>query len=192
MEKWQIELKKSLGSRVQFDPLNLQLYSTAACLYEMTPLAVVVPENTTDISNTLKICNQYGVSILPRGAATSLSGGTVNRAVVLDISKHFKRIDPIKDESVSVECGAILDELQATLLPYSKKIGPDPSSGNICTLGGMLANNSAGPHSLKHGNLNRHVNSVKMVLANGESFQAQNVLLNKIESLAENERYYYN
>ncbi|MCF7921992.1 MAG: FAD-binding protein [Candidatus Marinimicrobia bacterium] len=192
MEKWQVELKKSLGSRVQFDPLDLQLYSTAACLYEMTPLAVVVPENTTDISNTLKICNQYGVSILPRGAATSLSGGTVNRAVVLDISKHFKRIDPIRNESVNVECGVVLDDLQRTLLPYSKKIGPDPSSGNICTLGGMLANNSAGPHSLKHGNLNRHVNSVKMVLANGEAFQAQNVLLNEIESLAEHERTYYN
>ena len=190
-EIWQTELSHSLGSKVSYDPLRLQLYSTAACMYEMTPLAVVVPENAADISKTLQICNKHAVSVLPRGAATSLSGGTVNRAVVIDTTKHFTRIHPIQDETVTVECGVVLDMLQSTLLPHSKKIGPDPSSGNICTLGGMLANNSAGPHSVKHGNLNRHVNRVKMVLANGEEFEARNIRLDEIEQLQHAEKQIY-
>ena len=191
MENWQQELIDKLGSKVKSDPLELQLFSTAACMYEMTPLVAIVPESVTVISQILKICHKHRIPILPRGAATSLSGGTVNRAVVLDISKHFTRIDPLIDNTVSVECGTILDELQSQLLLYSKKIGPDPSSGNICTLGGMLANNSAGPHSIIHGNINRHVNSVKMVLANGEKFEAKNVLLDEIDQLPESHKGYY-
>lgn len=191
MENWQQELIRELGSKVKADPLELQLYSTAACMYEMMPLAVIVPETVEEISRILKICQKYRIPVLPRGAATSLSGGTVNRAVVLDISKHFTRIDPLDDNTVTVECGTVLDTLQSKLLPHSKKIGPDPSSGNICTIGGMLANNSAGPHSMIHGNINGHVNSVKMVLANGEIFEAKNLLLDDIEQLPENQKRFY-
>ncbi len=110
---------------------------------------------------------------------------------MLDISKYFTRIDPLSEDTVTVECGTVLDTLQATLLPHSKKIGPDPSSGNICTLGGMLANNSAGPHSIIHGNINRHVNSIKMILANGQNFEAKNILLDQIELLPEDQKQYY-
>ncbi len=191
MEIWKQELIDELGSKVKSDPLNLQLFSTAACMYEVTPLLAIVPDSTEEISRILHICNNHRIPVLPRGAATSLSGGTVNRAVVLDISKHFKRIDPLMDNTMSVECGAVLDAVQAQLLPHAKKIGPDPSSGNICTLGGMLANNSAGPHSIIHGNINRHVNSIKMVLADGKIFEAKNILLDEIDQLPNPEKGYY-
>ncbi len=189
--KWKNELKEKLGSKVQWDAVTLQLYSTAACFYEISPLAVVIPQNINDIVDVINICREHNVPVLPRGAGSSLSGNSVAEAVVLDLTKYFTNIEILSDDKVKSEVGVVLNHLQDRIKELKKKFAPDPSSGNICVIGGMLGNNSGGPHTLKHGNMYKHVDEVSMVLSNGKIFKARNILLDEINKLDEFHRVYY-
>ncbi|MCK4558458.1 MAG: FAD-dependent oxidoreductase, partial [Calditrichia bacterium] len=184
-EKWQQALLHKLKHKVRWDTITLQLYSTAACIYEITPLAVIIPENEEDILTAINICRHYDIPILPRGAGSSLAGNAVGRAVILDLTHHFQKMEYISDERIKTGVGVILDHLQDFLKPYDKKFGPDPSSGNVCVIGGMLGNNSGGPHTILHGNMFKHVHSITVLLANGERFQAKNIFLDEIDKLDE-------
>ena len=89
---WRTELGAALGSKIRWDDITLNLYRNAACFYDIIPLAVVIPDCVEDITTTVKICSTHHVPVLPRGAGSSLSGNAVGRAVILDMSHHFKRI----------------------------------------------------------------------------------------------------
>lgn len=188
---WRAELNLALGKKIRWDEVTLQLYSNAACFYEITPLAVVIPDCVEDIRNTVKVCSKYEIPVLPRGAGSSLSGNAVGRAVILDMSHHFKDVEVLDGERVRCGVSVVLNQLQELLKPGGKKFGPDPSSGNVCLIGGMLGNNSGGPHTMKHGNMVHHVEEVSMVLANGEIFTARNIPLTEIAALDDLHRPYY-
>jgi len=190
-EEWQQVLSLELGDKVRFDPVTLQLYSTAACIYEITPLAVVIPETIRDIVRTVEICCKYQIPILPRGAGSGLTGSSVGRAVILDLTLHFKSIGKPDGGFVRSDVGVVLNDLQDFLAPFGLKFGPDPSSGNVCVIGGMLGNNAGGPHTLQHGNTNRHVEEINVILANGRIFKAKNITKSEIASLDDFHRPYY-
>ncbi|MCX6134610.1 MAG: anaerobic glycerol-3-phosphate dehydrogenase subunit C [Ignavibacteriales bacterium] len=171
--------------------MTLHLYSTAACFYEVTPLAVVIPETIDDIRTAARICWKHEIPILPRGAGSSLSGNAVGKAVVLDLSHHFKDIELLSGGRVRCGVSVVLNQLQDRLKDQQRKLGPDPSSGNVCVIGGMLGNNSGGPHTIKHGNMVHHVDEISVVLANGQLFKAKNILLADILNLVDSDRHYY-
>jgi FAD/FMN-containing dehydrogenase/ferredoxin len=191
LEKWQQALLHKFMHKVRWDTITLQMYSTAACIYDITPLAVIIPENEEDILTAIDICRQYDIPILPRGAGSSLAGNSVGRAVILDLTHHFKKIENISEDRINTGVGVILNHLQDFLKRQDKKFGPDPSSGNVCVIGGMLGNNSGGPHTILHGNMYKHVHEVTVLLANGRRFQARNISLDQIDSLDEFHRSYY-
>ena len=170
--EWKKELTKKLHKKVSWDVVTLQMYSTAACMYEVTPLAVVIPENINDIVTTVNICREYRVPVLPRGAGSSLPGNSVGEAVILDLTHHFKNIIDSNDNLTKADVGVVLNNLQEKEKERGLKFAPDPSSGNVCVIGGMLGNNSGGPHTIKHGNMYKHVQEVNIVLSNGRIFTA--------------------
>jgi len=188
---WLAELALQLGSKLRWDDVTLQLYSTAACFYEVTPLAVVIPESMNDIRTATRICWKHGVPVLPRGAGTSLSGNAVGNAVILDLSHHFKDIDHLGSDRVRCGVSVVLNQLQNRLLDQNRKFGPDPSSGNVCVIGGMLGNNSGGPHTIKHGSMANHVDEISVVLADGQLLNAKNIPLADVPKLADSDRHYY-
>ena len=188
---WLAELNSALSGKVRWDDVTLQLYSTAACFYEITPLAVVIPHNTDDLVTAIEICAKYKIPILPRGAGSSLSGNAVGESVILELSHHFKEISEIDNEWVRSGVSVVLDNLQKHLKKSGRKFGPDPSSGNVCVIGGMLGNNSGGPHTIKHGSMVNHVQEISVVLANGKLFRAKNIPLDEVAKLPESERSYY-
>jgi len=191
LPSWLAELNSALDGKVRWDDATLQLYSTAACFYKITPLAVVIPHNTDDVVTAVEICAKHRIPILPRGAGSSLSGNAVGEAVILDLSHNFKEISEIDDERVRSGVSVVLDKLQKRLKKSDRKFGPDPSSGNVCVIGGMLANNSGGPHSIKHGSMVNHVEEISVILANGKLFKAKNIPLGEILNLPEQDRQYY-
>jgi FAD/FMN-containing dehydrogenase len=191
MEEWQQTLSINLKHKVRWDTITLQMYSTAACIYEITPLAVIIPESEKDILTAINICRQFDIPILPRGAGSSLAGNAVGRAVILDLTHHFQKKEYISENRIKAGVGVILNHLQDFLKPNDKKFGPDPSSGNVCVIGGMLGNNSGGPHTILHGNMYKHVHEVTVLLANGKSFQAKNISLDQIDLLDEFHQPYY-
>ena len=109
--------------------------------------------------------------VLPRGAATSLSGQTVGEALILDLSKYLNRIGIVDRDrmTVRVEPGVVLDRLNAHLRPLGLMFGPDVSTSDRATIGGMIGNNSAGARSLRYGKTVDHVRSLDVVLDDGDA-----------------------
>lgn len=156
-------------AEVAFDHGTRLLYATDASLYQVEPLGVVVPRTADDVVAAVRIAAEEGVAILPRGAATSLSGQTVGPAVILDFSKYLNRIGVVDRDrmTVRVEPGVVLDRLNAHLKPLGLMFGPDVSTSDRATLGGMIGNNSAGARSLRFGKTVDHVHAVEVVLSDG-------------------------
>jgi len=162
-------LRRETTSEVRFDELGRWLYATDASLYQIEPIGVVLPRTVEDLAGAIRISAELGVPVVPRGAATSLSGQTIGEGLVLDLSKYLNRIG-IVDRSkmtVKVEPGVVLDRLNAHLRPLGLMFGPDVSTGDRATIGGMIGNNSAGARSLKYGKTVDHVHSLDVVMADG-------------------------
>ena len=150
------------------------LYATDASLYQIEPVGVVVPRTVEDVIATVRIAAEEKVAIVPRGAATSLSGQTIGAAIVIDFSKYLNRIGVVDRDAmtVRVEPGVVLDQLNAHLKPLGLMFGPDVSTSDRATIGGMIGNNSAGARSLRYGKTVDHVRAVEVVLADGTAGQA--------------------
>ena len=163
------ELRQALSGEVRFDILSKQLYSTDASDFRQEPLGVVVPKTVEDVRTTMTIAARHGVSIIPRGGGSSVSGQTVGRGLVLDLSKYLNTIVELHlaERWVEVEAGMVLDVLNATLAQHGLMVGPDPSSSAVATIGGMAGNNSTGSHSFLYGMTADHVQALEVVLADG-------------------------
>lgn len=162
-------LTEETRAEVYLDRGMRGLYSTDASLYQIEPAGVVVPRTVDDVVATVRISAEEGVAIVPRGGATSLSGQTIAPGIVIDFSKYLNRIGVVDRDAmtVRVEPGVVLDQLNAHLKPLGLMFGPDVSTSDRATIGGMIGNNSAGARSLRYGKTVEHVRAVEVVLADG-------------------------
>ncbi|NVB82121.1 MAG: FAD-binding oxidoreductase [Kofleriaceae bacterium] len=144
------DLADCIDGEVRFDAGSRAIYAHDASNYRQPPIGVVIPRHAGDVEATLRVCHAHGAPVLSRGGGTSLAGQCVNHAVVLDFSKYMNRVleVDVANHRVRVEPGCVLDDLRAELARYGLTYGPDPSTHNHCTLGGMLGNNSCGVHSV--------------------------------------------
>ena len=163
------EIAKTIEGEVRTDRLSRALYSTDASIYEMTPDGVVLPKTTRDVQEAIRICNGHGVPITARGAGTGLAGGAVNIGVILDCSRYLGRIIEIDPEkrTVRVQPGVVLDELNAALKPHGLQFAADVATSSRANIGGMIANNSCGAHSVSSGRTCDHIKSLDVVLSDG-------------------------
>jgi len=163
------DLRDVVDGDVRFDTYTRQLYATDASAYEVTPIGVVFPADTEDVTATVAYCAEREISVLPRGGGTSLAGQAVNEAVVLDFMRYMDdvvAVDPDAREA-TVEAGAVLADLNQRLAPHDLKFAPDPAAGDRSTVGGAIGNNSTGAHSLQYGKTDAYVESCEVVLADG-------------------------
>jgi len=145
------KLKRRIEGEVRFDSGCRALYATDGSNYRQVPIGVVLPKSVGDIQETMALCRELGAPILSRGGGTSLAGQCCNVAVVMDMSKYLNRILEINGAGkfARVEPGVVLDQLRHEAnAQCGLTFGPDPSTHNHCTLGGMLGNNSCGVHSV--------------------------------------------
>jgi FAD/FMN-containing dehydrogenase/Fe-S oxidoreductase len=163
------ELRRYVEGDVRFDKYSRLLYSTDASIYQVEPIGVVIPRYERDVQAVLSVANQWNVPVLPRGGGTSLTGQTVNHAIVLDYSAHLNQVIEVNQEELwaRVEPGLIQDELNRHLRPMGLLFGPDTSTANRATLGGMIGNNSGGSHSIAYGLTIDHVIELTALLADG-------------------------
>ncbi len=152
------------------DPLTKGLYATDASMYQMLPLGVVTPRTRAEVLQVIQDAAAKNQAILARGAGTSLTGQSINEAVVLDFSKYFNQILELNVEEawVRVQPGLVCAELNAHLKPHGLHFAPDPATENRATIGGMIANNSAGMRSAVYGMTIDHVLALDLALADGE------------------------
>lgn len=163
------ELEPQLDGELRTDAMTRALYATDASMYEITPEAVLIPRHATDVQRALQVANNFNVPVLPRGGGSSLAGQTVGAALVIDFTRHLDQILEINAEEqwARVQPGVVLDLLNEAAAEHGLMVGPDPAPSSRATLGGMLANNSTGTHSVRYGNFIRHVRSAEVLLADG-------------------------
>ncbi|MFC5720418.1 FAD-binding and (Fe-S)-binding domain-containing protein [Streptomyces gamaensis] len=160
-------LRRDLDGEARFDDLTRHLYSRDASMYAITPLGVAFPRHADDVRAAVAAAAEYGLSVVPRGAGTSLAGQTVGPGLVLDLSRHMRRVltlDPDARTAV-VEPGAVQDQLNRAAAAHGLMFGPDTSTSSRATIGGMIGNNSAGSGSLRHGMTVDHVRALDVVLS---------------------------
>src|ERR687884_290157 len=152
-------------------PSDLLVYECDGYTIEKNrPDVVVFPTSTDQVVEVVKACNEYGVPFLPRGAGTSLAGGClpVGGGVMIALTR-MKRILEVntRDRYAVVEAGVVNLWLTNHLKPLGYHYAPDPSSQGACTIGGNVATNSGGPHTLKYGVTVNHVLGLEIVLPDG-------------------------
>src|SRR6266571_4330841 len=160
---------KQTGCDVRFDNLTRQLYATDASIYQIEPIGAAFPKSAQQAAAVIRAAADTGVSIIPRGAGTSLSGGAIGEGLIVDFSRHNRQIGGLNVEkrSVRVGAGVVLDQLNDFLRPHGFCFGPDVATSARATLGGMIANNSSGARVPVYGTTADHVISLEIVMANG-------------------------
>src|SRR5579859_5796135 len=160
-------LRRVVSGGVRFDSYTRHLFSRDASMYAIEPLGVVFPRDGDEAAAVVATAATFGVPVLPRGAGTSLAGQTVGRAVVMDLSRHMSRILAIDAEArrARVQPGVVQEQLNRAAAGHGLVFGPDTSTSNRATLGGMIGNNSAGSHSVRYGMTVDHVLTLDVVLS---------------------------
>ena len=166
-------LAEAVRGEVRFDDLTRAAYATDSSNYRQVPLGVVLPLDHADVQAAARIAAEAGAPLLGRGAGTSLAGQACNEAVVLDMSRHMRRIlevDP-RQQLARVEPGVVLDDLRRAAELHGLTFGPDPATHAWCTIGGMIGNNACGTHGLYAGKTSDNVEGLRLVLAGGEELE---------------------
>lgn len=164
------KLSQNLEGEAYIDSVHRGLYSIDASIFEVLPMAVVVPKSEQDLYLTFELAKEYALPIIPRGAATSTTGAALGEGIVIDCTKYLNRILSFdqEQESVWVEPGVVQDQLNDFLSDFGYRLGPDTSSGSRATIGGMIGNNSSGARSLKYGTTWDAVDEVELLLSTNE------------------------
>ncbi len=165
------ELRAAIAGDVHFDGASRAMHATDASVYQIIPLGVVTPRNRDDVVQIVRICRQRGISITARGGGTSQAGQAIGAGLSLDFSRYMNRVLDLDAEAatVTVEPGIVLDELNALLKPHGLQLPLDLSTSNRATIGGMIANNSAGTRSIIYGKTIDYVERLDVVFADGSS-----------------------
>ncbi|MEE8525783.1 MAG: FAD-linked oxidase C-terminal domain-containing protein [Thermoanaerobaculia bacterium] len=163
------QLRREIRGDVYLDEVTRGIYATDASNYQIQPLAVAVPRDADDVRRALEIARRHRVSVLPRGAGTSLAGQAVGRSLILDFSKYMNRVLEldVKQRWVRVEPGSVRDELNAKVAEHGLHFAPDPATTSRANVGGMIGNNSSGTRSLLYGKTIDHVLELRVLLADG-------------------------
>src|SRR4029079_9289152 len=136
------------------------------------PIGIVIPRTIEEIVETVRICREFDAPILPCGGGTSMCGQAVNVAVVIDTSKYLNCVLEVdaSGRSALVEPGVICDALRDAAEMHALTFAPDPSTHSRCTLGGMIGNNSCGPHSVMSGKTEENIEALEILTYDGARF----------------------
>ncbi len=166
-------LQRDLEGDVHFDAFTRGRYSTDASVYQIDPIAVVLPKSVDDIAAVISACSEAGVPVVPRGGGTSQCGQPIGRGVIVDTSKYLDQLLAVDTQrkTATVRPGIVLDRLNGKLKKDSLFFPIDPSTASRATIGGMAANNSSGARSIRYGTMVENVVAIDAMLPSGESYR---------------------
>ena len=167
------ELQKAGLTDVSASTLERALYSSDASLYRVVPAVVAHPRDADEVAAAVALCRTLGVPLTCRGAGTSIAGNAIGPGVVLDFGRHMNGVLAIDPEAAlaTVQPGVVQEQLHRALAPCALRFGPDPSTRNRCTLGGMMGNNSCGSRALAFGRTSENVAALTALTADGRQLR---------------------
>lgn len=159
-----------LAEIIDTSVLTRALYSSDASLYRVQPDLVAHPRSPEELITLVRAALDAGVPITARGACTSCAGNAVGPGLVIDVGRHLTTIHSIDPETRTavIDPGVVQDQLQKAARPHGLRLGPDPSTSNRCTVGGMIGNNACGPRALGYGRMADNVVSLDIITGEGE------------------------
>jgi len=176
------ELERQIQGEVRFDTITRALYSTDASVYQIRPLGVAIPKSRQDVIRIVQICGRLRCPLTMRGGGTSQAGQAIGEGLQVDTSKYFNRVLEVNAEErwARVEPGVVLDEMNAQLAPLGLRFAPDISTASRATIGGMMANNSAGARSVLYGKTIDHVLEQTVVLSDGSIAEFREIARDRV------------
>ncbi|MGW6333864.1 FAD-binding and (Fe-S)-binding domain-containing protein [Nocardia rhamnosiphila] len=184
-------LARQLRARIGIEAVDISHrrrveYSSDASNYRVLPEAVVFPRTDEDVAAVLEVARSEGTAVTPRGGGTSVAGNAVGPGIVVDFSRHMTGIAEIDPDrrTARVQPGVVLSELQRRAREHGLRFGPDPSTQNRCTLGGMIGNNACGPHAIAWGRTSDRVRELRIIDGTGASRRLADSL-DEVPGLAE-------
>jgi FAD/FMN-containing dehydrogenase len=178
MEKLIKALEKQVQGGVSTDLHTRHQVSRDASIYELVPDVVIEPHTTADIEALVRFVSAHKkeypkLSLTPRSAGTDMSGGAIGNSIVLEMTRHFHKIKGLKNNILHVQPGVFIRDIDPLLFDKGLQLGCVPASRAICTIGGIVGNNSGGEQSLRYGNADRSVRELEVVLADGNAYSVK-------------------
>lgn len=172
------ELQKLIEGDVSDSPSLRNEFSHDASMFELRPELVVSPKNSSDVQKIIKYVadakkSNPGLSITARSAGTDMSGGAITESILLNMKKYFTEIKSVSSYSANVEPGVFYRDFEIETLKHNALMPSFPASRDLCTVGGMVANNSGGEKSLQYGKTEKFVTSLKVVFADGKEYDVR-------------------
>jgi FAD/FMN-containing dehydrogenase/Fe-S oxidoreductase len=161
------DLQGAVRGDILADDISCTLYSTDASIFQVQPLAVIVPLDEADVQAVVRYAAEHQLCVTGRGAGSGMAGESLSPGLILDFTKHFRAIREIGIDTVRVQPGVVYRQLQEELAKVGRRFAPDTASGAQCTLGGMLANNASGARALRHGYTRDHIAAIRAVFDDG-------------------------
>jgi FAD/FMN-containing dehydrogenase/Fe-S oxidoreductase len=182
------ELQQNIAGEVRTDLTTRILYATDASIYRVEPLGVVFPSTVDDLSACVELAGRYRVPLLARGSGSSLAGQAIGPALILDCSRYLDKIISIDAErrTATVEPGVILERLNREASRYGLAFGPDPASAERSTMGGSVANNATGAHSILYGMTADHLLAAEVIFSDASRATLEALSLEEARYRAQN------
>ena len=166
-ERIEADLRGLLDGEVRCDDVFTQLYASDASIYDRRPLGVVRPRHESDVVACLIYAAENQIPVHARGAGTGLAGESLGTGLVVDFSQLMRKNMGMEGERVRFQPGLTLAQLYRQLAVEGRVFGPDPATGNVTTMGSVLAIDASGSHWMQYGSVRNHVVSMRVVLADG-------------------------
>ena len=161
------DLQRIAKGEILSDSWSRKIYSVDASNQFITPSVITCPHDEYDVEKICQYSFSKGVSITARGAGTGLLGQSLSDDIIIDFTKHMNKTIEIADDYIIVQPGQIKGKLDNELKKRGKFFPPDPASSNYCTIGGMIANNSSGPHCLGYGSTIDFIKEISVIYSDG-------------------------
>ena len=153
---------------LSFEPLDRAPYAFDASLYEIDPLGVVLPRNEDDVVSVIRYAAENAIPVHVRGAGTDTGGGSLGPGLIVDLSRHLRKVMAVGPEHVVVEPGVVLDSLNAQLAPLGRRLEPIPGGSEVTTVGGAIGVDAAGGRSMRYGSIGDQLDRIRVVFAQGD------------------------
>lgn len=162
------DLRGQVDGDVRCDDLFVQMYASDGSIFETPPLGVVRPRTREGVAALVRYASTRGIPLFARGAGTGLAGDSLGRGLIVDFSRYFRRILAYGDDTVTVQPGVVLAQLNQRLAKRGRQFGPDPAADQVTTVGSVVALDASGSHWYAYGSARSHVRELEVVLADGQ------------------------
>ena len=180
------ELKKFVRGQVKNDPETLKKYSRDASIFEIRPEVVVVPQDSEDIKSIVKFAGDRRaageqVSLTVRSGGTDMTGGPLSESIVIDMTGHFNQIHEVEKDYAVVDPGVYYRDFDQETKRRDVFMPAYPASRELCTVGGMVSNNSGGEKTLTYGKVEQFIMELSIILADGNEYVMKPIDMKELE-----------